>query len=466
MTHSSLETGSFRDRHSRVFYHAGGIFRGLSEHALEAWSELSATRFFPRMMAAGKLVRTERADSSDLAGFAPDGAWAGFLEHQAIPFVSYPYEWSFGMLKDAALLQLELLRAALDEDMILKDSSAFNCQWVGSQPVFIDIPSFEKLPPGEPWVGFRQFCQMFLYPLLLQAYKDVPWQPWLRGRIDGIEAEHCRNLMSLRDLLRPGVFSHVYLQAKLERGFSRSARNVRADLRLAGFDKGLIRANVDRLRGIVQGLTWRHRGSQWAGYAESHGYSDADRASKESFVREVAGSRPWGLVWDLGCNTGTYSRIAAENARYVVAMDADPWVVELLYVSLKREQHRGILPLLNNVADSSPDLGWRGLERKALTGRGRPELTLCLALVHHLVIGANIPLEELVHWLAGLGAHLVIEFVTREDPMVASLLRNKRDQYADYQIDHFERRLSERFHIARRQALSSGTRVLYYGQPA
>ncbi len=177
MSQQQLESGSFRDRKARVFYHKGGVYRVLSKEALSDWDALSATQFFPRLSEAGKIIRTEKLDSFNSPEVQPQGHWAGVLKHERIPSISYPYEWSFGMLKDAALLQLELLLVALNEDLILKDSSAFNVQWKGTDPVFIDITSFEKLAPGEPWVGYRQFCQLFLYPLLLQAYKDVPFQP-------------------------------------------------------------------------------------------------------------------------------------------------------------------------------------------------------------------------------------------------------------------------------------------------
>ncbi len=460
----SFEPGSFRDRNGRVFYSTDTVFRGLSEQALKEWQVLSSTAFFQQFMAEGKLVNTERVDSVGPLDSTLVGEWAAVLKHQTIPFISYPYEWSFGMLKDAALLQLELLLAALDENLILKDSSAFNFQWQGVQPVFIDIPSFERLVSGEPWVGYRQFCQMFLYPLFLQAYKDVPFQPWLRGSLDGIEPEHCCNLMSTRDLLRPGVFTHVYLQTKMQSNYAQTRKNIKGDLRAAGFHKDLIRANVGRLGRIIRSLAWKQARSVWSDYASNNSYTEADQGMKVDFVRNAVLARPWNLVWDLGCNTGTFSRIAAENARYVVAMDADQVTVEHLYQALKAEDNKAILPLLIDIANASPNLGWRGLERKALTERGKPDLTICLALIHHIVISDNIPLKEFVGWLASLGADLVIEFVTKEDPMVKTLLRNKADNYTDYEIGYFEQCLSEAFDIARRERLVSNTRILYYAK--
>ncbi len=465
ITDCQAEPGSFRDQANRVFYNADAVLRGLSKEALKEWEILSSTTFFPRLMAEGKIVQTEQVEPPVNLDTTVTGKWAAFLKHQTIPFISYPYEWCFGMLKDAALLQIKLLLAALDEDMILKDSSAFNFQWKGANTVFIDIPSFEKLSEGEPWVGYRQFCQMFLYPLFLQAYKDIIFHPWLRGNIDGIEPEYCNSIMSIRDLLRPGVFTHTYLQAKFQARYASAKQNIKEGLRTAGFNKELIKNNVKGLRKLIQGLSWKRYRSQWSHYANEHSYTDSDHEIKKSFVRDIITSQSWNMVWDLGCNTGTFSRIAAENAQYVVAMDADQLAIEYLYQELKKEGNSKILPLVYNVADPSPNLGWRGLERKSLPKRGKPDLTLCLALIHHIVITANIPLKEFIDWLSSLGTSLVIEFVTKEDPMVKKLLLNKEDNYTEYEIKYFEQYLSEAFGVTKREMLTSGTRILYFATP-
>ncbi|MCY4386156.1 MAG: class I SAM-dependent methyltransferase [Desulfurellaceae bacterium] len=454
-----FEPGSFRDRTSRVFYQDGAVLRGLNAHAAQEWEVLKTKPFFQQSMAEGKIVRTEQVESTDSSPNAEH--WSVILKHQAIPFISYPYEWPFSMLQAAALLTLELQTAALNVDMTLKDATPFNVQWSGSQPVFIDIPSFERLRPGEPWVGYRQFCQLFLYPLFLQAYKDIPFQPWLRGSLEGIEPAQCAQLMSLRDMFRPGVLSHVILQAKAQASYARTERNLKKDLRQAGFHKTLIQANVGRLRKLVAQLTWKQSQSTWSGYTEALPYTESEQHQKADFVRRITHSRRWNIVWDLGCNTGTFSRIAAENADYVLAMDIDTLVIERFYRELTRDRSPNILPLIGNVADPAPNLGWRGLERKALVERGRPDLTLCLALLHHVVISAHIPLREFITWLASLGTALVIEFVTRDDPMVRTLLRHKADHYTDYDLEYFERCLAEMFTIDQRETLESGTRILY-----
>lgn len=459
-----VEPGSFRDRDGRVFYVGEAIYRGLSQQALSDWQLLSSKPFFRRLIDEEKLIQTEFVEANEATFSADVGEWAGFLAHSRIPFISYPYEWPFGMLKDAALLQLELLTAALDEDMILKDASAFNVQWQGSRPVFIDIPSFQALAQGEPWTGYRQFCRMFLYPLFLQAYKDVGYHPWLRGSIDGIDVEECCRLMSLRDVFRPGVFSHLYLQARLQASYAMTQRDIKRELRAAGFSKELLQANARRLAKLVEGLTWRKSRSTWSDYANNHSYTDDDHDRKKIFVQRVVHTRHWQLVWDLGCNTGTFSRIAAANADYVIASDADHLAVEQLYQTLKAEGDTSILPLVQNLTEPSPSLGWRLHERKSLLDRGTPDLTLCLALIHHVVIGANIPLREFIDWLASLGTDLIIEFVLKEDPMVKRLLRNKTDNYTDYDQGYFEYCLAEAFDIELRELLTSGTRCLYFAK--
>jgi len=459
----SAESGSFRDRNGRVVYTEEGVFRLLSEHALRQWEALSNTVFFQRLMSEGKIVETERVHSASRAlTHSCNGNWAAVLRHQTVPFVSYPYEWCFSMLRDAALLQLELLRAALDEGMILKDASAYNVQWQGTRPMFIDVPSFEEWEAGEPWIGYRQFCQLHLYPLFLQAYKNISFQPWLRGQIDGIDPEQFNRLMSLRDLVRPGVFSHVFLQSKMQARYGGADKNIRATLKKIGFHKNLILSNVDRLRKIIRHLSLKPSQSEWSDYERFHNYTDDDLDRKAAFVRRAVHSRDWNLAWDLGCNTGAFSRIASENARYVVSMDADHLAVERFYQALRSEGRERILPLVMNLANASPDQGWRGLERKSIVGRGKPDLTLCLALVHHLVITANIPLPELVNWLAALGTDLVIEFILKEDPMVRTLLRNKTDHYDDYDLAVFERCISASFEVMERESLENGTRILFF----
>ena len=458
-----FDPGSFRDPDTKVFRHDGVVYRCLTADALADWNLLSSTEFFKRFTDRGLLVGTEIVP--DRAGLPPlDDKWAAVLKHETIPVVSYPYEWPFGMLQDAALLQLDLTVAALDEGMTLKDATAYNIQWVGVRPTFIDIGSFTRYEPGEPWVGYRQFCEQFLYPLLLQAYRNVPFQPWLRGSLEGIGADQCRSLLSARDYLRPGVLAHVVLQANAQARYERSTRNIKSDLRAAGFGAPLIKNNLMRLRRLVEELRWEPARSTWSNYEHEHTYGEADLQQKSEVVRRALAERRASTVWDLGCNTGTYSLLASEHSDYVVALDADIVVVERLYQALRRDARTGILPLTADATDPSPGLGWRGLERRPLTDRSAPDLVLCLAVIHHLVIGRNIPLADLVEWLATLGADLVIEYVSRDDPMVERLLRHREGQRFDYSAEAFETALSRWYPTVRSETLPSGTRTLYHAR--
>src|ERR671923_475960 len=275
------EPASFRDPEARVVYSSSGeVLRELSPRAREDWEQLERARFFRRGLEQGRIVATEEIEP-------------GVLRHERLPFVSYPYEWPFEMLRAAALLELGLLEEALGEGFVLKDGSPYNVQWRGSEPVFVDVGSFERLREGEPWAGYRQFCMLFLYPLLLQAWKDVPFQPWLRGRIDGISPKECRNLLSLRDRFRRGSLTHVFLHARLERRYEHRDVDVKAELKKAGFRKELIVANVNGLERLVSRLQWRPAGSAWSGYGPTTTYSDEDAERKAAFVSEaVAAERP------------------------------------------------------------------------------------------------------------------------------------------------------------------------------
>jgi hypothetical protein len=439
--------------------------RALSERGLADWEALAASPLFREKVAEGKLVCTERVlEPNGVPAELAQAEIAAVLRHERVPVVSYPYEWTFGMLKDAALLQLELMLGALDDGLVLKDGSPYNIQWRGVQPVFVDVGSFERLRAGEPWAGYRQFCTLVLYPLMLQSYRGVAFQPWLRGSLEGIEPAEMRRLLSFRDRFRRGVLSHVVLHTRLERRYA--DKEVKSELRRAGFHAELIRANARKLRKLIGRLDWEPGRTAWSSYGKTNPYEDADAAAKDAFVRQAAGVRRRRLLWDLGCNDGRYTRAAAQESDYTVALDADAAVVEGLYHALREEGAETILPLVGNLADPSPGLGWRGRERRPLSERGIPDLTLCLALVHHLALSANVPVSEFLDWLAEFRTELVIEFPTREDPMVRKLLARKGPgANPDYEIDVFERGLAERWRIERREALPSGTRILYRATP-
>lgn len=422
------DAGSFRDPDSRVVHAGDGrVLRELSARGVEGYEAFAASS----LAADPRVVGTRRAG-------------AALLEHDRIPFVSYPYEWTFGMLKEAALLQLDLLDAALAEGLTLKDATPYNVQFVGPRPVFIDVGSFERLRPAEPWAGYRQFCALFLYPLMLTAYRGVSFQPWLRGSLEGIAPADAAALLPRRR----GVTINARLLARLERKQGEtSARATASGLAKAGFKPEIIRANARKLRKVVGRLEWDAPPTAWTGY-------EADR-DKLAFATAVAERVKPALAWDLGANDGTFSRAIAPHAGTVVAMDADHAVAERLFAA----GEPNVLPLVVDLADPSPARGWALSERPDLLTRGRPQLTLSLAVIHHLAITRNVPLPRIVEWLATFGGTHVVEFPHRDDPMVERLLDAKaaHDTRPDYDLASFEAALQAHFVVLRHEQVRSRT---------
>jgi len=367
------------------------------------------------------------------------------------------------MLRDAAALQLDILEAAIMAGFTFKDATPYTIQFVNGRPVFIDIPSIETLPPGAPWAGYRQFCEMFLIPLMLQAYKGIHFQPLMRASIDGVSVQTAARIFGLNDRFRSGVLTHVWLQAKLESRYGATQQNVRSDLKSAGFNKELILANVRKLRKLVGKLSWKGEGSEWGTYESFHNYSESDHELKEAFIDECVAESQAKQVWDIGCNTGQFSKIASRHAESVLAMDLDHFAVERFYREIREcGQDRNILPLVQNITDPSPNWGWRNAERVDLPTRARPDLVMCLALIHHVIISANVPMAEFISWLESLSEQLIIEYVSRSDDKVKALLRNKQDKYSDYSRTNLESLLQAHYKIVRMQELESGNRYLYW----
>nr|MDQ3385952.1 class I SAM-dependent methyltransferase [Actinomycetota bacterium] len=458
----SPDPGSFRDPLSRVYITDDEVYRGLSAEGLAAFESVQASSFFPALLAEGLVVPTERAaDPVPLVG----GTWAGALRHERVPVISYPFEWTFEMLRDAALLQLEVTRRALTEGFITKDATSFNVQFDGARPVFIDVGSFERPPPGEPWPGYRQFCQLFLNPLVVQAVAGIPFQPWLRGSLDGISPSQVAPLIRGSRRLDRRLMVHVGLHARAESRYADTdaERDVRDDLRQAGFGPKVIAAQLDSLERTVRSLRSGEEASTWSDYSDRAHYDDADLASKEATVAEAVSGSGAQLVLDLGANDGRFSQLAVDSgAARAVAVDSDHLVVDRLYRRLRDTGEGRILPLVLDLTDPSPGLGWRSQERRSFTERVRPDLVLCLAVVHHLALTNNVPFDLIVELLADFDAPVVVELPLRDDPMAARLLARKRKGLCDqYDAPQWEGALGRRFTIEERTVLPSGRRVLY-----
>lgn len=452
----AADPGSFRDPTSRVLRDGDRIYRALAPEAEVAQRTLGGLGFFLDAMAAGDIVRTWWADRP-----APDG-FTAVLEHERVPVVSYPYEWSFSMLQDAALLQLRLTAAAIDAQYVTKDATPYNVQFVGSRPTFIDVGSFEPLRGGEPWYGYRQFCQLFLNPLLLQAWRGLDLQILLRGSLEGISPSTTAALLGRRQRLRRAALAHVTVHARADRRYAADDGAVKDDLAAAGLGPQVVAAQVRNLERAVRSLRWEPAGSTWSDYSDRAHY-EGDLGQKERFVEQAVREVRPEQVLDLGANDGHFSTIAADaGAQRVIAVDGDHLVVDRLYQRLRAAGDARVLPLVVDLTDPSPARGWAGVERSSFVERATSDLVLCLAVVHHLALTGTVPFDLIVDLLADLGPRCVIEFPHREDPMVSRLLGRKRSGLFDgYDLEPWERALRRRFEVDRREVLVGGTRTLY-----
>ena len=461
------DPGSFRDRNNRIYTAGDRIIRGLSDVALQNWNQVVEEDFYKSLVNQGKVIHSNVVHQTDFELTSEEHSWSGYLEHERVPFISYPYEWTFGMLKEAALLHLDILQKSLDSGWILKDATAYNIQWMGSRPTFIDTTSFEPYVEDSPWLGYRQFCMMFVYPLMLASYRKIDYLPLLRSNLEGIEPVEVAKYFSKRDLLRKGVFTHVYLHSRLQQTYSsQNSKNEKAVMKRVRHTKGTLLEIIKGLQRVISSLDLKETRSTWSHYQDQHSYDESSFEQKKEFVTRHVQASKWGQIWDIGCNTGTFSKLCSSYSNTVLALDADRFAIERFYQELKgSNDFKNILPLVMDLSNVSPNQGWRGAERGALETRGQPDLVIALALIHHIVISANVPLREFVCWLRSLNATVILEFVEREDEMTQQLLKNKVDQYSDYTKAGFETTVREYFTIHDSIQLKEGARSVYCLKP-
>lgn len=458
MATNEIVGGSFRDPSGFVFRRDGVVYRQVNERYVPALEQLEDSGLYRTLVDAGLLVRHERAD---VAPPENGGDPASILRPTQIPFISYPYEWCFSQLKDAALTTLDIQAVALEYGMTLKDASAFNIQFLEGRPIFIDTLSFEVYEEGKPWVAYRQFCEHFLGPLLLMRRLD----PWL-GRlttltVDGIPLSIVSRLLPRITWLQPSSLLHIHLHARSIQRYG--GRSVPRRLETRGLSRRGMENLVEGLQHTVRRLDWSPKGTEWAEYEEEHGYSGTAMDAKRDVVGDLLRALAPRVVWDLGANTGEFSRIALEAGAEVVSMDFDPAVVERNYRRMREGGESSLHPLWIDLRNPSSDMGWACRERDSLGARSSADVVLALALVHHLAIGANIPLDRMIEWFATLAPSIVIEFVPKEDPQVQRLLVSRQDIFDDYTKPCFEAALARHFELRATQELPGSKRVIYSG---
>ena len=456
-------SASFRDPSGFVFSHNGIIHRQVNSRYAPEYEQLMASGLYEALTQKQWLIRHEEVQEPAISA---DANAYKLLRPEQIPYISYPYEWCFSQLKDAALLTLKIAAKALQHDMMLKDASAYNVQFLGSQPLFIDTLSFAPYVEGEPWIAYRQFCQHFLAPLALMAYVDISVAKLLVTQIDGIPLETASRLMPLKTRLRSGLYSHMHLHAKTQQRFADSAEDaniISGERRKPHLSKKALRAILESLAVTINNLKWRPPKTEWGEYYAQTNYSTRAADDKASVLRQLIKSiaSPITTIHDLGANTGVYSEIAAAHCRYLVSQDIDPIAVEAQYQKRRTSGPKNILPLLQDVTAPSPAIGWRKTERDAFTKRAHCDAVLALALVHHLAITNNTPLEDIAAFFADLAPHLIIEFVPKSDSQVKRLLATREDIFPDYTEAGFERIFGKIFVVERKQGVACSDRTMY-----
>lgn len=455
---ASRNPGSFRDPSGHVFERDGRIFRTVSASAADGFNTVRATGVLDRLVADGRLVGFRDAAPGEAGVEA-----AHVLEHPRLDFLSYPYEWPFEALRAAALFHLDLHLTLMAAGATLSDASAYNVQFTGVTPIFIDHLSIRPYRPGEFWSGHRQFCEQFLNPLLLRALFGLPHNAWYRGALEGIPVADIAGLLRFTHKLSWRVMAHVVLQDRFQRGAARSDRPARRrlgrSLRPAAFTAMLrqLRHWIARLKPADRGAT------TWSDYAGANTYAAAEEAAKQEFIASATVYAAPQRVIDLGCNTGVYASVAlSAGARSVIGYDYDHQALDRAYLAAAASPAMSaFLPLHLDAANPSPDQGWRQRERAGFAARVRADCVFALAFVHHLAIARNLPLPEVVEWIVDMAPVGVIEFVPKEDATVQTMLALREDIFGQYDESHFTAALTKRARIVRRSAVTQSRRTLF-----
>ncbi|MFZ2096879.1 MAG: hypothetical protein WAV05_09595 [Anaerolineales bacterium] len=448
---------SFRDPSGFLFKRNGVLYRQINQVYQEHYDHLMSSKLYAKLVYDGLLIAHEEVD---IAPEEPDLVYR-VIQPEPVQFISYPYEWSFSQLKDAALVTLSIQKHALEAGMVLKDASAYNIQFHHGKPVLIDTLSFEIYHVGDPWVAYRQYCQHFLAPLALMAYQDIRLSQLLRIYIDGIPLDLASLLLPRRTRFGMGLATHIHLHAAAQKRYAdRGVLKTQATRKMSKISfLGL----MDSLEGTTRKLSWKPSGTEWGDYyqASSSHYSSTAFEHKKKLVCQFLERLQPSIAWDLGANTGEFSRLAAEKGCQTVAFDIDPAAVEQNYLQVRQNKESHMLPLVMDFTNPSPALGWQNRERHSLLERAPADVLLALAIIHHLAISNNVPLSMLAEYLHELGHWMIIEWVPKEDSQVQKLLASRQDIFTGYHVQGFEAAFERYFTIHEKVPIPDSPRLLY-----
>jgi len=450
----TIVPASFRDPSGFLFESGGVLYRQVNTCYREHFDQLMGSGLYEALTAKGLLIDHQPAKVDSPAA----ETCYQIIQPQRLKFISYPYEWCFGQFRDAALLTLDIADLALRHGMMLKDASAYNVQFTDAGPIFIDTLSFATYQENEPWVAYRQFCQHFLAPLALMAYTDVRLQQLLRIYLDGVPLDLAAALLPIKSRFQLGLLSHLHLHAKSQQ---RYAGKMETKARSARVSRLALQGLLDHLRSTVKKLAWKPQGTEWADYYSDTNYTEKGLEVKKALVKSFLEKVQPRTVWDLGANTGVFSQVAAALGADTLAFDIDPAAVEKNYRLCREHQQQRVLPLLMDLTNPSAAIGWALEERTSLLERGPADSVLALALIHHLAIGNNVPLQRIAQFFSRLGRTLIIEFVPKTDSQVRRLLVTREDIFVDYHQAAFESAWQRYFTIDEKADILDSQRTVY-----
>lgn len=461
MVNSGKISASFRDPSGFLFRRDGILYRQVNQSYQANYERLMESGLYEKLVNSGALIRHQEVELKPESSDSPAAEAAAYkiIQPELIPFISYPYEWSFSQLKAAALLTLKVQKAALDHGMSLKDASAYNIQFLGYKPVLIDTLSFETYQEGEPWVAYRQFCQHFLAPLALMAMRDVRLNQLLRIYIDGVPLDLASKMLPAKTHLNFSIATHIHLHASAQQRYANKA--VKKETLSGKMSKISFLGLLDSLETLIRKLAWKPAGTEWGSYYKETNYSEKALEHKRQIVKDFLDLVHPEKVWDLGANTGLFSRLACDQGALTLAFDIDPAAVDLNYQEAARKKETHILPLVLDLTNPSPSLGWQNKERMSLMERGPADAVMALALIHHLAISNNVPLESLADSFASIAPWLIIEFVPKTDSQVERLLATREDIFPVYDQKGFEQAFQRNFVIRKLMPVQDSERLLY-----
>lgn len=446
-------SASYRDPSGFMFRVNGIYYRQVNKLFKEDFDYFISSGCYDELVRTGLLIPHETINEN-LTGSAD---WYQTLKPEQLQFVSYPYEWSFDMLKDAALLTLKILKKSLEKEMILKDATPFNIQLHRGKMIFIDTLSFEKYHEEEPWAAYRQFCESFLGPLLVMHYKKIPIQQLMLAWPDGIPLSILQSLLPAKSKFSFHTYLHVHLNAR----FSNSPKS--ATKKKVLFNRKRLINLVDSLEILVNKLKLSSQTSIWSSYYEEAAGRNNYLAEKKRIITEWLDKMDSvKTAADLGANNGEFSQMLAERRISTVAADFDPACINSLYNNIKNKEIQNIIPLAVDLSNPSPSIGFNNEERPSFINRSAFDLTIALALIHHLAITKNIPIQKLAELFKRItNKYLIIEFVPKEDEKVQLLLNNRKDIFFNYNANNFELSFETNFRIVAKELIGESGRILY-----